>query len=188
MRDSLRCAVRFWYAQLLTLLGQKMRAADVFQRLVQEFPRHQRAWSALGFLRADRGQPEAAIAAFERAVALKSDPPALFNLGFVLQRSGRHGEAIERFQQTIALDRNLDRAWYGLGLSLAHEGRHEEAATKFQEAARLQPFNPYAGYHLAAAWFKLGQHDKVKAEYERVKGFDPKVAERIRLDFGVLQS
>ena len=39
--------------------------------------------------------------------------------------------------------------------------------------------------HLAAAWFKLGEHEKVRAEYRRVKGFDPKIAEHVRVDFGV---
>ena len=45
--------------------------------------------------------------------------------------------------------------------------------------------NPYAGYQLAGVWHRLGLRDKVRAEYERIKGFDPKVAERIRTEFGV---
>ncbi len=34
----------------------------------------------------------------------------------------------------------------------------------------------------------LGKPDKVRAEYDRVQGFDPKVAERIRIEFGVTPS
>ena len=90
-----------------------------------------------------------------------------------------------RFERAIEIDPRVDRAWYGLGLSLAHLGRLEEAAAKFQEAARLQPFNPYAGYQLAGVWHRLDRRDKLRAEYERIKGFDPKVAERIRVEFGV---
>jgi Flp pilus assembly protein TadD len=88
-------------------------------------------------------------------------------------------------QRAIDLDPKLDRAWYGLGLSLAHDARYEEAALKFREAARLQPLNPYAGYHLAAALFKLGRRDEMRAEYERVKGFDPKVSALMRREFGI---
>jgi tetratricopeptide (TPR) repeat protein len=109
----------------------------------------------------------------------------LFNLGFALQKLARHDEAIERLQRAIELDPKLDRAWYGLGLSLVQRGRYAEAIARLTEAARLQPFNPYARYQLAAAWFKLGEHEKVRAEYRHVKGFDPKIAEHICLDFGV---
>jgi hypothetical protein len=34
-------------------------------------------------------------------------------------------------------------------------------------------------------WHLLGRRDKLRAEYERITGFDPMVAERIRIEFGV---
>jgi Flp pilus assembly protein TadD len=88
-------------------------------------------------------------------------------------------------QRAITLDPKLDRAWYGLGISLAHVGRNEEAGAKFREAVRLQPLNPYAGYHLAAVLDKLGRRDEVRAEYERIKGFDPKISALMRREFGI---
>lgn len=185
MAVSLRSSLCFRYAQFLTIFGLRARALEFAELAQLADPRHQRAWTFTGFLRAEKGQFEAAIRDFQRAVDLKpGDADSLFNLGFILQRTGKHAEAIERFRQVIALNPNMDRAWYGTGLSLAKLGRHEEAAQKFAEAARLQPFNPYAGYHLAAAWAQLGKRDKVQEEYERVKGFDPKVAEQMRRDFG----
>ena len=69
-------------------------------------------------------------------------------------------------------------------ISLDKLGRYEEAAAKFAEAGRLQPMNPYAAYHRAAMCFKLGRKDEVNAEYERVKGFDPKMALQMERDFG----
>jgi len=179
-------ALLYFRAQALLFFKQHDRALHAFEIFLAEYPAHPRAWSTAGFLYAEKGRFQNAIAAFERAVTLNADDAAtLFNLGFALQRAGRHAVAIERFEQAIALQPSLDRAWYGLGLSLAYEDRHAEAAAKFQEAARLQPLSPYPRYQLAGAWFKLGEHEKVRAEYRRVKGFDPKVAERIRIDFGV---
>jgi tetratricopeptide (TPR) repeat protein len=186
MIGRLRTALTFHYGRLLTILGRNERALEVYLAMARENPAHQGAWRCAGFLFAEQKRFDCAIDAFERALALDpKDAPTCFNLAFILQSAGRHAEAIERFQRAIDLERNLDRAWYGMGLSLAQLGRFEQAAEKLEEAARLQPFNPFAGYELAGVRFKLGQHDKVRAEYERVKGFDPKVSERIRVEFGV---
>jgi len=183
---SLRRSILHGWAQTLLFLGLNRAALRAFQDLAREVPGHAEAWSVLGFLHAQRGHAGEAVAAFEKALALKGDDPALlFNAGFATQRAGDHGRAMTLFERAIALDPRLDRAWYGLGLSLAHVGRHEEAVTRFREAARLQPFNPYAGYHLATALHKLGRRDEVQAEYLRVKDFDPKVSALMRREFGL---
>ena len=181
--EPLRPWLLFWYGQFLMLIKRHSRALEVFRTVVRENPRHQQAWSCIAFLLAEREEFAAAIDAFERALALSPDDAAShFNVAFILQRTGRDEAAIPRFERALEINAKVDRAWYGLGLSLAHLGRLEDAATKLQEAARLQPFNPYAGYQLAGVWHRLGRREKVRAEYERIKGFDPKVAERIVID------
>lgn len=185
MASPLRASLLFRYAQFLTICGLKARALEFIELTLSVDASHQRAWTYAGFLHADKGRFPAAIEAFERAVALKpQDADSLFNLGFALQRVGRHEDALRRFEHAIALNRFLDRAWYGAGISLDKLGRVEEAAERFAEAGRIQPMNPYAAYHRAAMCFKLGRKDVVNAEYERVKGFDPKVAAQMERDFG----
>lgn len=185
--ETLRPPLLYFVAQTLVYLKQHDRALRAFEILLAREPgRRPRAWSTAAFLYAEKGRLQEAIGAFERALALEPrDATAAFNLAFTLQRVGRHLEALQRFQQAIDLRADLDRAWYGLGLSLAHLDRHAEAAARFAEAARLQPLNPYARYQLAGAWFKLGEHEKVRAEYRRLKGFDPKIAAQVSRDFGV---
>jgi tetratricopeptide (TPR) repeat protein len=176
----------FLFAQACIFFKQHARALQALEALLREQPAHSRAWSTAGFLYAEKDRLGDAIAALERALALAPDNATiLFNLGFVLQRAGRHEEAIERMARAVELSPVLDRAWYGLGISLIHCGRFREAIERLTEAARLQPFNPFARYQLAAAWFKLGEPEKVRAEYRRVKAFDPKVAAHVRADFGV---
>jgi tetratricopeptide (TPR) repeat protein len=176
----------FFLAQLQIFFKLHTRALQALEAVLRENPSHPRAWSISGFLLAEKQRFDDSISAFERALVLRPDDAGtLFNLGFVLQRVGRHEDAIGRFQRAIELNPGLDRAWYGAGLSLVQRGRYQEAIEKLNQAARLQPFNPFARYQLAAAWFKLGEPEKVHAEYRRVKGFDPKVAEHIRVDFGV---
>jgi len=176
----------FLFAQACLFLKQHARALQALEALLRETPDHPRAWSIAGFLYAEKGRHADAIAAFERALALApGDAATLFNLGFVLQKAGRHEEAIGRLARAVELSPSLDRAWYGLGISLIHCGRFGEAIERLTEAARLQPLNPYPRYQLAAAWFKLGEPEKVRAEYRRLKRFDPKVAAHVRADFGV---
>lgn len=185
MSPPLRSWLLFRYAQFLTIFGLRARAHEFIELALQQNPRHHRAWTFSGFLNAEKGRFDAAIADFERAVALKSDDAdSLFNLAFALQRQGKHPEAIERFRQATQANAFLDRAWYGMGISMVKLGRYEDAAAMFAEAARLQPMNPYAAYQLAGAWFQLGQREKMQAEYERVKGFDPKIAAQMERDFG----
>ena len=181
-----RATLLFLFAQCCIFFKQHARALQALEALLRDKPEHPRAWSNAGFLYAEKGRYPNAIAAFERALAIAPDDTAtLFNLGFVLQKTGRHEEAIARLGRAVELNPPLDRAWYGLGLSLIHVGRFREAIERLTEAARLQPLNPFARYQLAAAWFKLGEPEKVRAEYRKLKGFDPKVAEHVRIDFGV---
>jgi tetratricopeptide (TPR) repeat protein len=186
MSGPLREPLLHFWAQTLLFFGRNDSAMRVFGRVVRENPAREEAWSTLGYLHAQRGEFSEAIPAFEKALALKPDDAALsFNAAFAMQRAGDHERAMALMQRAVELDPVLDRAWYGLGISLAHVGRYEEAAVRFREAARLQPLNPYAGYHLAAVLFKLGRRDDVLAEYERVKGFDPKISALMRREFGI---
>ena len=185
MPASLRSFLLFRYAQFLAVFGLRARALEFLELLLQGEPDHHRALTFSAFINAQYGRYDAAIRKFMRAAELKpADADTLFNLGFSLQQVGRHEEAIARFQEATDANPNLDRAWYGMGISLDKLGRYEQAADKFKEAARIQPFNPYAGYHLASAWSKLGRRDMVEAEYQRIKGFDPKVAAQMERDFG----
>jgi tetratricopeptide (TPR) repeat protein len=179
-------SLQFLFAQGCIFFKQHARALQALEGLLRAQPDHPRAWSIAGFLYAEKGRYADSIAALERALGLAPDDAAtLFNLGFVLQKAGRHEEAIERLARAAQLNPLLDRAWYGLGISLIHCGRFRQAIERLTEAARLQPLNPYPRYQLAAAWFKLGEPEKVRAEYRKLKTFDPKVAAHVRADFGV---
>jgi tetratricopeptide (TPR) repeat protein len=181
-----RSSQLFLFAQACIFFKRHARALQALETLLREQPDHPRAWSIAGFLYAEKNRLGDAVAALERALALAPDnATTLFNLGFVLQKAGRHEEAIARMVRAVELNPALDRAWYGLGISLIHCGRFHEAIERLTEAARLQPFNPFARYQLAAAWFKLGEPEKVRAEYRKLKKFDPKIAAHVRADFGV---
>ena len=99
----------------------------------------------------------------------------------MLQRVGRHDEAVPALRARAAsstpASTGRGTAW---GFRSPSSAGWRTRRPSSQEAARLKPSNAYAGYQLAGVWHRLGQRDKLSAEYERIKGFDPKVAERIR--------
>jgi len=113
-------SLRFRYGQFLMLVKRRARALEVFRAVTRTAPNHRRAWNALGILLAERRELESAVEAFEHALALDpSDAASHFNVGFLLQRLGRHGEAIPRFERALQADPGLERARRGLELSRA---------------------------------------------------------------------
>src|SRR6185503_2266209 len=111
---ELRLPLLYSLAQLCLFFKRHGRALEFLELLLQEHPRHARAWSIAGFLYAEKGRYKDAAAALEHAIDLSPDNAAmLFNLGFALQKLERHDEAIERLQRALELDPKLDRAWYG---------------------------------------------------------------------------
>jgi tetratricopeptide (TPR) repeat protein len=116
---ALHPSLLFRYGQLLMLLKRPAAALAAFQMVTRADPRHRRAWSCIGILLAARAQFEPAIEAFERAAALSPAEAAThFNLAFLLQRAGRHGEAIARFERALEIDPRLERARQGRERSL----------------------------------------------------------------------
>ena len=72
-------------------------------------------------LLAEREEYAQAIEAFEQVCALTpADAAPHFNVAFLLQRVGRHADAIARFERALEADPSLERARRGLAISRAH--------------------------------------------------------------------
>lgn len=186
-RDNrLRPWLRFKLAQLATLLGRDDDAITILAEIAAQAPRHVEAWRHLGFLHAKHGRDAAAADALAHAIALDpANDSTRFNLGFVLHQLKRHDDAIAEYERVLQTSPKNDRAWYGLGLCLCEKGDWERAVGPLKEAATQQYFNPHAGYQLCLAYGRLGRTEDLRAEYERVKSFEPKFAEQIRRDTGI---
>lgn len=95
-----------------------------------------------GILRLRRGMVDAAIADFDRAIALDSgQAEAYLNKGAALmRRDGRSAEAVQLF--TIALERNTMRpalAHYGRAVANETLGNIPAAYRDYRQASRLAP-------------------------------------------------
>ncbi|HSS69826.1 MAG TPA: tetratricopeptide repeat protein [Casimicrobiaceae bacterium] len=108
-----------------------------------------RASLAQGDYRRRRGEHDAAIAAYEAAIAAGSAHPVLLNnLGLSLQALGRLDAAADRYREAIALQPDLLQAHANLGDALCARHRYAEAAASYARAAALDP-------SLAAVWNNL---------------------------------
>lgn len=183
MKSSLCARLHYWYSQFLTRIHLDTRAVTQLRLAVSADPRFAKAWRSLGFMLGNRGLDAEAIEVLEKALIIEDDAVTRFNLGFLYHGQKRMIEAISQFRRVVAAMPVNDRAWYGLGICLQEMGDFAGSVEPLQEAARLQYFNPHAGYHLGLAWHRLGQQEKCSAEFERVKSFDPRMAEQMQRDF-----
>ena len=87
--------------------------------------------------------PQAALLTLERYAAEgERDGEYLAFHAALLQRLGRHGEAIAKYQSALTRDPGNARWWLGLGLSLEATQRAQEAEEAFTRASRLPGLTP----------------------------------------------
>ena len=79
-----------------------------------------------------------------RAIELDPDDPfALAVAGHILSFMGRSPEeALDLFEQALAINQNSPFAWGLSALTLAYLGRPDEALERLQNVWRLNPFDP----------------------------------------------
>ncbi|MFQ5777079.1 MAG: tetratricopeptide repeat protein [Terriglobia bacterium] len=101
-------------------------------------PRDPKDFNQLGLELLEKGRVDGALAAFERALALKPDFPAAFhNLGLALAAKGQHAAALDAYREALHLDPDFRAALNSLGLALAARGQLNEAIASYRKA--LQP-------------------------------------------------
>ena len=88
----------------------------------------------------ERDQPDAAIATYRQALALRpADPQALLGLGQVYMRQKKLSEAKAQFQQVLSGSNNNVDAMAGLGLICLQERDFPQALRWLEQVQRLAP-------------------------------------------------
>jgi tetratricopeptide (TPR) repeat protein/GTPase SAR1 family protein len=126
-------------AQRLLDDGKLTDATEVLEALLAAKPDHGQALIVLGEARLAALEPEAALAAFERALALRpGDPAAQVGLGLALVALARHDAAIVALGKAIAAaagDRLvLASAYRGLGLAWRRRDDVDKAIRELRKA------------------------------------------------------
>jgi tetratricopeptide (TPR) repeat protein len=99
------------------------------------------------------------------------------DLGVVLARCGRTGEAIKQYRQALELWPDCDEAHLGLGAALAGRGQLHEAIAHFQRALKINPGYAEAHVNLGAALAARGRIDEAIAHFQEALKINPGYAE-----------
>jgi tetratricopeptide (TPR) repeat protein len=111
----------------------------------------------MGLALAKTGQKDAAIRAYQQALALDANVfQARYNLANLLLEKGRPEEALKHLQQVVAKTPNHAGAWVNAGAILFEMGDFGQAAACFEKALAIDP-------HMEAARINLDEAQKALA-------------------------
>lgn len=92
---------------------------------------------------------------------------AHFALGFHLEQQGRPDEALQSYDDALALDGSLIKAHFGRGNILFRQGDYRGAASSYDEVLKREPNEVSALYNLANTHFERAQYALAARTYER---------------------
>jgi protein O-GlcNAc transferase len=119
--------------------GRIAGAIDLIRRAIAAGP-SAAYYLSLGNLLNSTGQPQAAIAAFRKAVELQPDSAAAHNdLGVLLLSTGEYQESAKALRKAVSLQpSNAD--WHGnLGVALNRIDQLDEAMAEFERSLKIKP-------------------------------------------------
>jgi Flp pilus assembly protein TadD len=120
------------------------------------------------------GDLEGALAQFTAAVERNpQDAEALSNLGQVLVKLGRPGDALPHLEKAASLVPERWEYRFNLARALGVLGRWDEAVQGYQEAQRLFPNDYVTTFNLALAHYKKGDAAMAADEYQNAIALQP---------------
>lgn len=125
------------------LTPEQMTALLNLEREVAANPNNGEAWTQLGHLYFDSGQPPKAINAYTRALAITpNNADVLTDLGVMYRSNNEPKKAIESFDKALAVDPKHETARFNKGVMLLYDLKDKEGAIKSWE--ELVAINPLA--------------------------------------------
>jgi tetratricopeptide (TPR) repeat protein len=122
----------------------------------------------VGFVLAQKGEVDEAMAQFQQALQTNpEDPPSWNNVGNVLLHWGKVDEAIPYFQKALQLNPDYVEGHNNLGSALLQEGKVDEAMAQFQKALQIDPDYVEAYGNLGNVMLQEGKVDKAVAYYQK---------------------
>ena len=147
--------------------GRLQEAEQVYRQVLAATPGHADSLHMLGMIASQWGQPEAALACIDRAIAIRPSA-ALYhvNRAGLLLSLHRLDAALAAGQEALRFKRNLPEAHQVTGHALSDLGRPEEAIAAYQEALRLNPLLRDGQNDLALALREANRLDEAAAALE----------------------
>lgn len=118
--------------------GRSAEAESVFRKMVALVPSSAMAWSNLGGAEQMQGNFDGALAAYRKSLELEPSSSAYSNLATTQFYLGRFDEAVQNYQQALALGEHDQSLWANLADALWQvDGRRKEAVAAYRKAIEL---------------------------------------------------
>ncbi|HKQ77175.1 MAG TPA: tetratricopeptide repeat protein [Blastocatellia bacterium] len=171
---------RFEYGMLLTNAMAPAAAVIRLEESLRLFPNSSRLWFALGIARFKQNQNEEAAQAFARAVELdrKFAAPLVY-LGMTYVEKGQYEEAVNLYEQALAINSDLGIVDYLIANALTRESTADSARieSRLLRAIRSDPTFAPARLSLAKLHLRANRLNEARTELERVIALDANLAE-----------
>ena len=123
---------------------------------------------------AAKGQEEAAIAEWKKALEINPDDPmANNNLGAHLLKRGQLDEALPHFSKAVDLKPDYADAQNNLGIVFLQKGKVGDAIEHLSKAEEINPRNTQTYYNLGAAFYMQGRISEALAQWRAGLRVDP---------------
>lgn len=164
--------------------GDRKKAVELLEKLVQGDGEDFEAWTELGTARFQSEQYGRASEAYAKALAIRPDfLPALVNLGKLKLAQKQFDQAIEPLTRAVKQDPERAESQYLLGEAYLGMRKGSQAVAYLNEALRLDPVG-MAPVHLRLArlYDLAGMKDRAVREYEQYLQKKPDAPERDELE------
>ncbi len=146
-------------------------ARKEFEAALQTDPSYIEALDALGFALEALGDDAAAVAAYEKTIALNEARHGGFasghvNLSAFYNRTGNPEKALDYARQALELDPRSDRAWFQTAKADERLGRVDEAVKAVNQAISLNSRASSYYYVLAGLYRHLGKLEESRKALE----------------------
>jgi tetratricopeptide (TPR) repeat protein len=132
------------------------------------------AWARVAELEFSFGRTERALDALNKSLALAPrNAQAVALKGFLLAAKNKTSEAIETFDDAIAIDSALGNAWLGRGLCRIRRGDLAGGREDLLVAAATEPQRAILRSYLGKAYGETGDYPRAAKELQLAKDLDP---------------
>ena len=158
---------------LAGMVANDKAVVSICERVLHFAPDNVTALNVLGSMCIKNGSWREAENCLRHALRLKPDSDAaLFNLGLVLNKTGRRAEALEQWKKAATTEKD-DKSANQLGVCFAKEEKLEEAILWFRLATDINPTNKTTRLNLARALITTGCTDEALIHLRYVLKMDP---------------
>jgi tetratricopeptide (TPR) repeat protein len=164
----------FMKGEIYEELKDTAKAASSFQTAVERDPEYYEAYIRLGLLYAN-AHSKLALDYYNSALSIRPNSiEAMYDKAKFMQDHGMINEALQVYDDIIALNANIEIPWYNKGyIHLVHTGNYNEAVLMFNRALEINARYIDAWYNRGLAYEALRDFKKARADYKKALEIDP---------------